>query len=188
MNKNIIKIYEKSTEEEISNGGNWFSEARQLAKDIGELYSIDFRKVAGVLSILSPGTSWERNIIDAKNLIKDWKDGKADQTVITSYKFNKTKAIKFLDSSSFDFPGCKHRLKTACFYDNIINPDSKRVTIDRHAIKVYHGAKYPGGVDVSLNKYLMVEKSFVETANEINIIPCNLQAITWLTYKRLMNR
>ena len=189
MNKNILGIYESSTPDEIKNGSSWFENARNLCLEISEDYNVNYKKVAAVISALSPACKWTQNIIDAKNLINGWENAVEHKVKVGTYNLNKVKAISILNDDDFnEFPSNGRDLKTYCFYHNIVDASSDRVTIDRHASKVYYGAKYAGSTVIRGKKYLMIESSFAKTAKHIGIKPYQLQAITWLTYKRLMNR
>lgn len=190
MNKNIIGIFEQANKHEYNSGLNWFGNAREIASNMAKDYNISLEKVAAIISILSPANNWQRNIIDADNVLNGWANGKTHEIVVTTYGRNKAKALKVLEdtNSNFTFPISSRYFKTLCFWDNIVDPNSDRVTVDRHAAKVYWGAKYAGAIDVRGKKYTMIEGSYIKTAKHLGMLPHQLQAITWLTYKRLMNR
>ena len=189
-NKNIIKIFESATEEEYTAGLNWFNGARDIANKMAIDFNIPIKKVAAIISILSPAVKWESNILDARNLLQGWSENKQDAVKTTGYGHNKAKAIRVLEykDDNFKFPISAGSFKTLCFYENIVDPSSLRATIDRHAAKVYYGAKRSGRINLSGKKYLMIEKSFINTSEYLNLLPCQLQAITWVAYKRLVNR
>lgn len=188
MNKNILKIYERATDSEVEAGLTWFDEARSFCESLAVKYSLSIEKVAAVTSILSPSVRWEYNQRDAANLIEGWSNGDTENITVMTYGFNKNKAVNLLNSDTCEFKVSKGIFKTLCFFDNIINPNSERVTIDRHAVQVYLGAVKPKNRTIVGKRYLTIEKSYVKTAKALDIKPYQLQAITWVAYKRIVNR
>jgi len=53
----------------------WYEEAMQFADYISITFNISKVVAAGVISALSPNNKWERNKIDAFNLIQAYVDG-----------------------------------------------------------------------------------------------------------------
>jgi hypothetical protein len=72
-------------------------------------------------------------------------------------------------------------LKTRAFYVNILDPNnSDIVTVDTHAIKI-------AGINrdsVGVKLYNAIADGYRECAEYVGILPQQIQAITWITYKR----
>ena len=60
---------------------DWYRSALNIAGRIADRYDMRIETVAGVLAALSPNNRWERNIIDAENIIKCWAAGGTDEDV-----------------------------------------------------------------------------------------------------------
>jgi hypothetical protein len=75
--------------------------------------------------------------------------------------------------------------KVRSFYDNILNgTESDHVTVDVWAWRVIAGR---GATARSFNtdQYNEIAESYRRAASQVNLPPCQLQAITWLTAQRL---
>lgn len=109
---------------------------------------------------------------------------------VATFHRNKDKAVKIKDLAEPSFDDVLSILggdKVRSFYENIYNPLSPDiVTIDSHAIGVWLGSR---AISVSAkgDVYQSIQSDFIKTANELRLIPCQLQAITWLAYRRIHN-
>lgn len=193
--ENLLTLFAKSTTDDIKEGLNWYKEANQVAKDIAESSLSDTvfvtdDTVAQVISALSPATKWERNIIDASKLVQAYKDGASpDKVTVATYGQNKDKAWAILQGKTKLNTEGNTGLKTFAFYKNIINPsDTKHVTLDRHAIKALRGDTSAGGETITPKQYRIAEQIYKDVAGLLSYVPCQFQAIIWVTYKREVGR
>lgn len=185
-NRYILKYYELSNDVERAWGLNWYKVAHDTCGEIAKRYGIELDMVVGVLSVLSPRTVWEQNVIDAENLIKAFKQGKRLSSVtVTTYGVNKKKAWDILRSGTVE-PFLKG-VKVVAFYENILNPEtSEAVTIDGHAVNIVYGK-----VGSVLSKHFtpkwntLLQEKYKKCAFQVGLRPHQLQAITWLAYKRV---
>ncbi|MFW5793599.1 MAG: DUF7178 family protein [Bacteroidota bacterium] len=184
--KNILKVYDKSSLEDINEGKHWYFTANKVAQHFADKYNLTLYQSAGILSALSPGTFWIQNVIDADNFLKN------NNAVVSTYKLNKVKAKEILNLTDKDqiynvLRGKYNKLmnKTSCFYMNIIEPEnSDFVTIDRHMIRIANN---------TLNTFPLTEKRYKDSVKAMQIAgkrlkinPISLQAITWITFRRVM--
>lgn len=194
--KHINKIYNISSINEKINGGNWYKEANEYAEHLNKLFNIDSKvKICGIISALSPACTWERNKIDAHNFLALSKFG--NDNILTgnysTYKNNVRKAIEIfnLENPNKDKIGKilkgKTGLKTESFFYNIYDLDSENVTIDRHAIKVANNFYKGGGVSITEKQYRLCESAYKKVSKKYDLKPHQLQAIVWITYRRLRN-
>jgi len=183
MLENILRVYDESTHEDRAHGMGWYYYAHFYARKTANKYDVPITQVAGVLSALSPNNKWERNIIDAKHLIRDFKLGRdLKYTKVSTYGANKTKAIRILNGEPVE----KIILgpKTWNFYNNILHPSSEDfVTIDFHALNIYLGSYETKPLSKKL--YDKVSKTYIQAAREIDLLPNQLQAITWVTWRKM---
>lgn len=141
MNKNILYYYEQATKQETIDGLQWYARARHEACKMVKNTDIPVICAAGVISVLSPFNPWERNLVDARNVIDAYLNGEnPDSVTVSTFKKNKEKAFQILQNNSADIITKKSR-KTFSFVHNIAYEDSPYVTIDRHALKVYRRKK-----------------------------------------------
>lgn len=179
--QNILRMYSKSSVKELKEGMSWYENANSFCLYLSNKYSISKEQAASVIAHLSPRNRWERNKIDAEALIAAEKD-KRFLVKTATFSKNKYMAIEVLDDKRDSMP--KGR-KTGSFYQNILGHDHV-VTVDSHAYCVAKGVREIGPVINKMN-YLSIETSYIEAASLLSIKPYQLQACTWLTFKRIHN-
>lgn len=181
---NIVKMYHLASDNDIENGRSWYQRASQFCETLANSYDRTLADVAGIMSALSPSTSFEQNVIDTVNVIAG-----NDHETVSTYGAQYAKALEIRDGGiePVDVMG---ENKTAAFWLNIVNPTtSGRVTVDRHSARV--------AVDWGMSsddiyfynnttaKYTVLENAYKLAAEKIGILPHVLQAITWTAYRRL---
>lgn len=174
MVANILNIYDQCTADEFNAGVGWYPVAHELAVDLG----VGARSGAGVFAALSPQLSWTSNITAAQNLVQN-----DDPNPAGIGKFvGRARDIRDGADPDIILGGRKVR----SFYRNIFEPSRPGpVTIDRHAVAIAtnHDVK-------SLEKngfYVMVAAAYRGAARLAGLLPSEMQACTWLTWRRLLN-
>lgn len=193
--RNILKVFNQATSQEITNGVYWYDEAAKVAKDISEAFDIPFERTCLVISALSPNNSWTRNISDAWKVCRTWYElrrkpfltiveyEKAKERCVTcTYPANKQKAFDILDGKLDYLNG----LKTQNFARNIAGCQQS-VTIDVHAFSVAEGKRYTAKTikPISPKVYEECSGAYKDVAREMDVAPAHLQAIVWQTWRRL---
>ena len=145
--------------------------------------------VCSVISALSPRCIWETNLKDAENLFKSHCNGRKYHAVkVTTYGHNKQKAINLL-KGIINPDTCFVTPKTSNFYNNILNPESNdHITIDGHSINVFFG--HVGSVKAKYftkKYYYRIAKVYMKVADKHGLKPHQIQAITWMSFKRINN-
>lgn len=185
MTDNIQALLEQSSQEDINTGTKWYSNARGLVGRLSSKYNYPIETVIGVLSALSPETGWSQNVKDTIGLLED------NNAIVSTYDRNRDKALDIksgrLDAHSHY---SQHWIKTAAFYTNILEPSANyRVTIDRHSARIAHGYYLTGQEAIyycnTRAKYTKTEFAFRHVAAANGYLCQQLQAITWLAYRRL---
>jgi len=165
--KHVVKCYENSYTVEIHNGIKWYSNAYDIALSLSNKYRVDINQVVGVMAALSPNNEWNRNCIDAENLLKIWstfrdldlnKLDKFDQIMIRqclrlvkvcTFNANRNKAIKILMIKGKNKSIKKVQkilfgkagYKVVEFMDSILGRDN--CCIDGHAFSIWAGVRIP---------------------------------------------
>ena len=195
----IIGTYHLSTDLERANGKNWYPQAHTAALNLSASHPLGVIKSAGVISALSPNNKWPRNLRDAARLIDAFfRYGPlvASKTAVCTYGINKAKALAILKLQSptvDDVATVLHGLKITAFYRCILG-DSQAICVDGHAYSIWAGehittTKTP---KISPRLYAQISADYTKAAQLISTphaitSPAELQAITWLTHKRLAN-
>lgn len=205
--RHILATYLQATESEIIHGRSWYADAYNICERIGSRYDLPAENVAGVVAALSPNNRWERNIIDAENLIRTYKhsdDLRDVQDVkVCTYPANKAKAIAILNECDDEEIGTimdiLHGPKLIEFYRCIIQ-DAGDVCIDAHAYSVWLGqrltVKQIPKIGVKLRAHIkqcyhhatmIINDHFLADGEHKHLLSHQVQAITWVTHKRIHN-
>jgi hypothetical protein len=194
MEENILEMFNRANDLEIDNGMCWYEVANKEARQIQvkSNQGLKLNQICGIIAALSPRNKWYRNLIDAENLAVCY-DGTLPSLLnfkCATFSSNKLKAILI---ASMDNPTDSEVLailggdKVRSFYHNILNPDGKvEVTLDGHAICVALGNRHVGIVATGMI-YKQLVNMYSYQADLLNILPSQLQAITWLSYRRIHN-
>lgn len=184
--KNRLKsFYKLATKQEILNGLNWYRYEHEYLKGIAEGANIEFFKLVGIFAALSPQMSVDRN---KKLLLQYLKHGDASHYKVLIDKCDKIKGAH----NESEVAKILNGTKITSFYWNLLKPENvTRVTIDRHALasmlqtpsKV--NALDDGTYSMTRGQYKAFEKVYTDVAKEFYILPHQLQAIIWETYRRL---
>ena len=170
--KRKIRIhYNASTLENERSGLEWYKNAHKFALELSMHFSVTIEVTCGVIAALSPNNRWERNKLDAYNLLFE----PFISTKCCTFLPQRQKALKIISESpsSDEILTILKGIKTQNFFSNMVNPEtSENVTVDMWAFRSV-------GVD-SKSKYIGdVTTAYKEVANELKLKPHQLQAIVW---------
>lgn len=186
----ILRFFHAANVSEVREGLNWYENANQYAKELSSRYNVPLQVIAGIIAAYSPQTGWQENkrytvsfLINPKGRHKSLvQDIKARKIVTLTSENDIYNALSINDAA----------WKTKAFFLNILNPDIvTSVTIDRHAIAI--AIQNPDKVQslsddygkLTKKQYEFFERAYVEAARQLDILPQQLQAITWTVYRRL---
>ena len=163
-----------------NNGKDWYYTANEWINEIANLYGYSDKKIATITSLLSPQQSWNQN---KKNVV-DFINGKYESIYASKKTLSECNLALI---NGWTIP--KKRLKTYAFYKCLLNPDnSNHVVIDRHAIKVAYNQLSAKPISITSYRYRLASEAYKMLANELNILPSELQATLWVNYKKVVNR
>lgn len=168
MTQSILSVYDRASVADIANGMAWYSDAHMIAREAGNIHT-----GAAIIAALSPRMPWHRNIELARVAFNDVR-------MFRGALGNSIRKVNAILDGGNPLELLKTP-KTRSFYDNIVNPlTSMEVTVDVHAIHV-------AGIDkdsVNLGEYRAIADAYREAARYVGISALDLQAVTWLTYRR----
>jgi hypothetical protein len=171
MYHNIVREYHEYS---IPSDELWYHEVHEWAGTLG-----DIKMVAGVIAALSPNLSWDRNKILAQQAVDTGLVSGA--LPLSCQRANEIMA----GNDPLDVLGGN---KTRSFYSNIAFPyGDKDVTIDRHSLAIALGRKVTDSEQKKLsskNFYSTVISAYHDAAEELGILPSELQATTWCSWRR----
>lgn len=191
----ILAVFFAATDAERYHGAFWYQQAREAADAIAARYGLTSRAVAGVIAALSPNNKWHRNLADADAICRAYSAGTIDDASavkVATYHANKRKALNILSGADpLDILG---GLKVRAFFANILGCQDS-VCIDGHAYSIWAGQYLPTNKipKISAKLYKSIVADYVKATDAINSITkssylsCQIQAITWTTWRRLAN-
>lgn len=184
---NILSTLDRATDDDVTSGMYWYVSANALTWSLDHVSPV---RAAGVIAALSPRLSWTKNM-EYAGIAYDLK-GYGITPEILSYiptlNNSRTKALKMVNGAHpRDVLG--NGPKTNAFFDNIANPyTSRRVTVDKHAFDIAMNAR-TGYNNVITNKmYAILENAYVEAAYVADLMPLQVQAITWVAWRNIHYR
>lgn len=175
----IIATLMEATDVEINAGSYWYTDAHELAWTLAGEGGVEM--AAGVIAALSPRTPWGRN----KELaVRAFADGHASGTLGVSVRA--ADRILAGEDPLTVLKGDKVRN----FYLSIMG-GTNSVTVDRHALEVYLGKRFLDAERPPVGKrlYREVSEAYVIAADDWEarkhgLTPVQVQAITWLVWRR----
>tara|TARA_B100001173_G_scaffold303960_1_gene307339 strand:- start:651 stop:1250 length:600 start_codon:yes stop_codon:yes gene_type:complete len=191
--RNIKAIHALASLSEIADGMAWYGIAKCVAIQLAGDHSISANQSIGVIAALSPRNKWSRNCHDAASIIAAYKAGGAEQarlTKVCTFGANKDKAIRILESGYETLPSISDILsgpKLREFASCIAGLDD--VCIDGHAFCIWNGGrtslKEVPAIGVRLRQ--QIKADYAQAAADLRITGYELQAITWVTWRRIHN-
>jgi len=196
--REIVAKFTLATSQEVQLGCDWYASAFQISCRIANKYGLRPEVAAGVIAALSPNNRWERNIIDAEAIIKCWAAGGTDEDILAvkccTYTAMRQKALDILTR---DIPIVEilNGAKIVEFFNCITNSALNDVCIDGHAYSVWFGQRLTMKQVPNIGKKLrqQIKDDYVDATSFINeelnesFTAADIQAITWVTHKRIYN-
>ena len=186
LKPNQLKIYvQQAKNYEISNGLEWYKQANIYCRNLSIEFNKPLKTVCGIIAAISPSVKWDQNKLDCKSILIY-----KSQAIISTYNKNKLKALLILAGKNpLDILGGK---KVTSFYHNIFTPKNPdHVTIDRHISRLflgldnsYNSLKIASGYLQLKNGYDSIKEIYKTESEKYNILPNQLQAISWHVYRR----
>lgn len=186
----ILRFYKLASIAELNEGLNWYNEANEYCKGLALRFGITLQQAAGIIAAFSPQTGWAENKRFALSFL--YQPNSRVKSLVQTIKAKKI--LKLLSEGDiFNSLSTNGKaFKTKAFFVNIVNPDvSTRATIDRHAIACC--IQHPDNVyalsqnysQLTAKQYSFFEQCYIKAAKELDILPHQLQAITWTVYRRV---
>lgn len=178
----IQKILDRATNQEVIEGKKWYTDASEFASGVARDYDLTLSQVSQLISLLSPQKKWDQNKADVIRFLDHDTEG------IFSTKKTLSECAAVVESG-FTIP--ESRMKThafaKCIEEAFIN-ESDPVVVDRHAIKIAYGQMSPKPIIITDFRYRQAAEAYVLVAKMNDMKAHEVQAITWVAYKRIVNR
>lgn len=151
-------------------------------------YGVRLCDIIGAFSALSPNNDYMGNLRSLVTLLDGLKDGSlVESLTVSTYNACRQRAWRCLHGE--DFLSFTKGPKTRSFYQNILYPyDRTPVTIDGHMVSVAFGRRMTMKEVVREQwNYEGIAQAFRGVADDNAMLPNQLQATLWFTWKRIHN-
>ena len=189
---NINKVFKKATQAEIDHGLTWYQDAQDACQDMADTYELPLAIVVGVVAALSPTNRWERNLIDADNMLQTFTSGGyVENTSPCTYKTMRDKAWLILSNGvAQDVDAIAKTLngpKITDFFLCIMGQDV--CVIDGHAWCIANADRRTMQEVPSIGKKLRKElqAAYSKAGKRHGMTAFQMQAATWVSWKRIHN-
>ena len=176
---NVRTVFESASLIELAEGMAWYANAHNILAAVAIRHKVTTRVACGICAALSPGSPWERNLQDVQEFLRNPK-----AAVGVYGRRNRDKAKRILDREEpLDVLGGQ---KVRSFYLNLVSPtEDLAVTVDRHSKCLSFGitSERDSNAIVTRAEYQIVEQVTRELAEELRILPLQLQAVTWTVWR-----
>lgn len=181
----ILRYLDKASESSWRNGKTWYQRASRKALFIARDVFMSHEQVSGVIAALSPGCSWERNMLEARAMVSG-----DDSIKYTTYGPNVTKAREIVAGAHpLEVLGGN---KVLSFYKLFMDPsDPYTVVVDRHAVRAACAFSFESDIQASnflRSQYQRCADAYREAASKYNILPHQAQAIVWEHFRKSHER
>lgn len=188
LERNIRKVLDRADEIDINEGRVAYYRYREVCARVANQYGYPLEKVIACFAALSPNLDYRGNLRSLLSVIDGHASGRPASSITTAgYNHCRDRAYSYLSDVSFldTVKGPKIR----SFYHNILNPlDASYVTIDGHAVNITKGKVMPlKSVAAKSFNYELIATAYKAVAHRTGLVPNQLQAITWFTWKRINN-
>jgi len=196
IKNNLLSWLAEATTDEIRAGLEWYDEAQAFANALSKKYAVDAYTVATVIADLSVNNEWERNKVDAEATIGAFTSGKFTQdeyiklVKCCTYKKQRIKAWKALETGEGIQASSP---KTHAFAMNVGFLSSEHCTVDKWMLRACQSKSYefqnPNLQQTcTIKQYQNIERIVNEIAKSKSLKAYELQAIIWVTIKRVWER
>jgi hypothetical protein len=172
-----MSVYNAASAEDIREGLVWYPRAYALAT---LLDPENIARACGIIAVLSPKQHWNVNKMYAEHV---YATGSAAGCGMGQ---NTSKAQRIFDGEDpFDVV---RGPKVTAFFNNILDPAHAIPAIDRHAFDIAVGEVTDDKRRGALSKkgvYDSFANVFIDAANIAGIFPSQMQAVTWVTWRRI---
>ena len=183
---NLKSVYRQATAHDQVVGLDAFPKYNRIMVKLAAHCRTTPTIAAAVFSALSPNNDYHGNLRDAHALLMAAHQGQSlDDFVVSTYGQNKRKAWRIAHGE--DPLKLIVAKKTRSFFLNVSNPrDPVPVTVDGHMVNVWRckreslvGLRFPHSL------YDEIANGVRELAAQYKLVPCQVQSIVWMTWRRL---
>lgn len=184
---NVTRVFRQARESELAGGFNWYREAHEFAHELSGHTPYSPKTAAGVIAAVSPRLSWNANKRLAERILT------TGDTSSGYLGAGLDRARRLLDGADPYDVLTSDKIRN--FYESIVTHGAMGICIDRHAFDVASGVRHTdlGRPAINRGRYRACSDVYGRAAKILSaetgwsLPPAHVQAVTWLTWKRLHN-
>ncbi len=189
---NLNKLWKQRDPIDYQEGFVAYNQYRKVMQRFAYFYGLTISRTTSAFVALSPNNDYHGNLRSLASVLYAVQNKQPCENVtVTTYNACRNRAYSYL-TGEIDFLKTVKGKKIRAFRDNILRPNtSVEVTVDGHMIAAWTDKNVTMKEAAKLLKtaytYNTIAKGIREFATDKNITPCQMQAILWLTRKRVLN-
>lgn len=179
MVDNLIRLHGEATAADGEAGAMWYPNAHKIVCEWANTFSLPIATVAAVVAAISPQVEWSRNLIIADDILSERPPSIGGALHLNLRKAERIRRERITDTRVCFASGPKvHN-----FSLNLAGNFSV-VTVDAHAAQAaLDDPTFSAGLKPTT--YTLIAECYQTAARTLGCEPATLQAILWLTWKRL---
>ncbi len=179
-----LEVVQKADDIDYQSGVSSYAKYNTLMRGLASKFGCTVEQATAVFVSTSPNNDYIGNLRSAVSILDGWKRGvDVENIIITTYNHCRSRAWACLHG--VDFLESAKGPKIRSFYRNIVDPlDLGPVTIDGHMVSAWVGRRILMK-DAHGFKYEAAANDARALANQLGLVPCQLQGIIWFTWKRI---
>lgn len=179
----LVRWYDSATEDVRAEGRSWYTDQREICRELAATHSLTVSQVAAVMAALSPMTRWTENVAGTIRMLRAWEHDQPDTPPrnCTLFYKNACKAWQILHGADAAdlFTGSP---KVMAFWFNLCGDESE-VTVDTWMVRACgEGETFKSGVKP--NAYHKIADAIKEAAAMVGETPAQFQTIVWIQIRR----
>lgn len=185
---NLRAVMKRADQIDIAEGLVAYRRYRTMMGRLALHYGYPLPNVVAAFVSLSPNSDYMGNLRSTATLLWGARNGiPLENLSVTSYRACARRAWLYIDG--LDFLSHAKGPKIRAFYQNIMDPsDPTPVTVDGHMASIWCGKRMKMIEAVRAKwSYNEIAQALRDVAPEYLILPNQLQAILWFTWKRIHN-
>lgn len=183
---NVRRVVDLADHHDQRDGLSAYPRYRATMLRLAEHYGVALSGAVAAFCALSPNNDYVLNLRSTVTLLRGFRDGVALADLqVSTYRHCRDRAWRCLQGE--DFLSFTKGKKTRAFFRNIMDPmDPEPVCIDGHMMSIWAGER------MTMKQAVMKRMAYDEIADgmrtvaaERGLIPNQLQATLWFTWKRI---
>ena len=170
-------------------GASWYPEAKSACVAIATAHSVPVSIVVACVAALSPNNRWERNLVNANDMIANFLDGQpVERCKPSTYKLMRDKAWTILETGNASDETILKQLngqKITSFYRCIMGEND--CVIDGHAYNIAKNERVEltnNKTSISKGLYVELQNAYIAVAKKHGMKAHEVQAITWEKWRK----